>query len=269
MLFLGQIPENIRIPKHYLPNGEPLFWRHLAAYNFASTYVKNKIVLDIGCGDGYGAALLARNASLAIGIDKNPIRINLARTQYSSSNLTFLKSDIFDSNFAERTFDVIVAMQIIEHILNPDAFFGKVKHILKSEGIFLVSTPNKKLRLKIDEKPFNLEHVKEYDKDEFEDLLAAFFSKINLVGIVGNYEANKWERLRLKRNLIRRLAPKVLKLDFWNLRHLIPDHLRGFIIRDGRRVRRSLGKKISLESFNIRGKNIEEALDFIGICKME
>ena len=59
MLSLGQLSENIHIPKHYLPNSKPLFWRHLAAYNFASAYVKNKIVLDIGCGEGYGAALLA------------------------------------------------------------------------------------------------------------------------------------------------------------------------------------------------------------------
>ena len=55
-----------------IPEENYWFQRHVVAYEFAAKLVAGKDVLDAGCGEGYGAALLARDAASVVGTDLEP-----------------------------------------------------------------------------------------------------------------------------------------------------------------------------------------------------
>lgn len=47
----------------------PTFWQHQKVYSFCQQFVKGKVVIDIGCGEGYGAKKLAQVAKKVIAVD--------------------------------------------------------------------------------------------------------------------------------------------------------------------------------------------------------
>ena len=75
------------IPEEPIMN--PRFQRELACYEFCNTYVKDKLVLDQGCGDGYGTFHFSQNARQAIGIDVDHDVVKEARNKYQQENLRF------------------------------------------------------------------------------------------------------------------------------------------------------------------------------------
>ena len=62
-------------------------------YRFASQSVKGKIVLDVGCGEGYGTFYLSRYCQKIIGIDISKHTIGYAKNDYRNVNLEFLIAD--------------------------------------------------------------------------------------------------------------------------------------------------------------------------------
>ena len=67
----------------------------MAKYMFASRFIKNKSVIDIGCGYGYGSAFMAKNgAKDVLGIDCNEEVIQFANSLYNDPNLIFSAIDI-------------------------------------------------------------------------------------------------------------------------------------------------------------------------------
>jgi ubiquinone/menaquinone biosynthesis C-methylase UbiE len=62
-------------------------------------------------------------------------------------------------------------------------FIQEIRRVLKRGGIFMLSTPNKKLRLLPLQKPRNIEHQKEYDYKEMRKLLKKFFKQIKITGL--------------------------------------------------------------------------------------
>ena len=62
-------------------------YEHLHRYAFAKEFVKDKTVLDLACGEGYGSAMLAEEAEQVTGIDINECAIKHATATYVKSNL--------------------------------------------------------------------------------------------------------------------------------------------------------------------------------------
>lgn len=157
-------------------------YEHLHRYMWASTLVRGKRVLDLASGEGYGSNLLAGEAADVCGVDIDEAAVRHATGKYSKSNLRFLKGSITAVPIAERgIFDVIVCFEAIEHIEEHDALLSEVKRLLKPDGLFVVSTPNKDIHDASDEasNPF---HVKELNFDEFNALLSKYFSKVSYLG---------------------------------------------------------------------------------------
>ena len=101
-----------------LPEETPpkFFARHLSAYYFALPYIKDKNILEIGFGDGYGANFLADSARSVKAVDVLEKNVALAANKYKRDNLEFKKTDTVYSEFADNTFDAVVSFQVIEHI---------------------------------------------------------------------------------------------------------------------------------------------------------
>src|SRR5688572_21943462 len=142
-------------------------YEHLHRYFWVSGFVQGKRVLDLASGEGYGSNLLARTADFVVGIDIDAGAIRHASEKYTASNLQFLQASITEVPIAEpHSFDVIVCFEAIEHIEAHQALLAEVKRLLKKEGLFVVSTPNKSVYNEHSEE-HNPYHVKELSFDEF------------------------------------------------------------------------------------------------------
>ena len=99
-----------------------------------------KTVLDIGCADGHDGALLIANGNIVHGIDVNERELAAA----AQKGLITQPHDVSAGElpYADATFDVVVASDIIEHLVDTDAFLAGIRRVLKLGGILIVSTPN-------------------------------------------------------------------------------------------------------------------------------
>jgi SAM-dependent methyltransferase len=127
----------------------------LGWYAFATRFVAGKTVLDIGCGLGDGLAILRRTATLVRGQDLDP---RLA----APDRLILPIAEIPD-----RSYDVVVSIDVIEHVEDPPSFLGDCARIA-CEGFFL-STPNWSASRCA--WPY---HLREYTPEQFEDLLKPY-----------------------------------------------------------------------------------------------
>lgn len=158
----------------------------LFRYNFASRYIKNKRVLDIGTGYGDGAHyLLGIGAKEVVGIDNSKMAIIEARKKFPQKGLVFKVMDALNLQFPKGYFDTIIAYEIIEHLpaKKHRIFLKNIKSVLKKNGYALLSTPNKLIYSPNREKPNNPYHIKEYLAGELETFLKKYFFKVVVMGI--------------------------------------------------------------------------------------
>lgn len=172
--------------ERYLPElDDPVIsYSHWHRYLCAQQFVEDKIVLDIACGEGYGSNFLAQNAKAVIGIDNDIKTIHHATDKYRRKNLSFIVGSVSDIPIGGKgIFNTIVSFETIEHVAedNQHKFLDEVKRLLKIDGIFLVSTPNR--RFCGDNPMFKNEfHLKEFYDHEFKEILCSHFKHVILLG---------------------------------------------------------------------------------------
>jgi len=137
-------------------------------------------VLDVACGEGYGAAHLAEVASSVTGIDIDAETIEHARAAHPRDNLRFVEGSVDALPIDEdRAFDLVTSFETIEHVDEPSqlAFVREVRRVLRDDGVFVVSSPDR--RTYSDERASrNPYHVRELDLDELHDVLRPHFRHI-------------------------------------------------------------------------------------------
>lgn len=104
---------------------------------------RNDVVLDFACGTGSLSCLLAENVMSIHGIDISSNMIDIAKKKASNRNLEnihFERSTIFDEKFAEESFDVIFACNILHLLEDPAKVIQKISQLLKPGGIFISDT---------------------------------------------------------------------------------------------------------------------------------
>jgi SAM-dependent methyltransferase len=130
-------------------------------YEFALRFVKGKSVLDAGCGLGKGMDILRREAREVLGQDLDP---RLIRPDVTIGDLSVIPS---------KSVDVVVSIDVIEHVADPDGFLVELARIAR-EGIF-VTTPNwTASRCKW---PY---HLREYTPREFKEVLSRVGTTVEL-----------------------------------------------------------------------------------------
>ncbi|MDP3012876.1 MAG: sulfatase-like hydrolase/transferase, partial [Candidatus Subteraquimicrobiales bacterium] len=172
--------------ERYIPtlDSPEISYEHWHRYLYATRFVKDKVVLDIACGEGYGSYLLSQYAKRVVGIDISPEVIDYAGSKHVNGGLEFRVGSA--SNIpvdGEAIFDVVVSFETIEHINEDDqrGFLKEIKRLLKSDGLFIVSTPNKLVYTDIPDHR-NEFHIKEFYIGEFKEFLGAYFENIKLLG---------------------------------------------------------------------------------------
>ncbi|MFX1532227.1 MAG: class I SAM-dependent methyltransferase [Promethearchaeota archaeon] len=108
--------------------------------------VKNKKVLDIGCGIGLLSFYLARRGANVIGIDLSKNIINFCKNEAKKKelNIDFREMNAQIPDFEDESFDIIVGSRVVHHIPNIELFFKECKRLLKKKGYIVFIEPLKK-----------------------------------------------------------------------------------------------------------------------------
>jgi len=105
-------------------------------------------MLDIGCGGGILTEPMARLGAEVIGADPSETHIEAARVHAVQSGLTIDYRATTAEALAEAgdTFDVVLAMEVIEHVADRDAFLTACARLLAPGGLFFAATINRTLK---------------------------------------------------------------------------------------------------------------------------
>jgi SAM-dependent methyltransferase len=160
--------------------------QHMAAYVFARRLIRERCIIEIGFGEGYGAHYLAEAAQQVTGVDIAPGNAERAAQKYQRPNLTFESIKGLHYRFADANFDAACSFQVIEHIPEPLLLthLQEVRRILKRGGFYFVSTLNLANAMKPG-KPYKKipEHEKEFTGPELKALLERVFERVELHGL--------------------------------------------------------------------------------------
>ena len=110
-------------------------------YETAARYVKDKRVLDIACGVGYGSQLLRlAGATTVVGVDVSSESVEYAKQRYQTPNVEFICADAEQFQSSEQ-FDVVVSFETIEHLPHPIKFLENIRSFLVPGGELILSVP--------------------------------------------------------------------------------------------------------------------------------
>ncbi|MCT7659168.1 class I SAM-dependent methyltransferase [Mycobacterium deserti] len=158
------------------------FRRHEVVYERLAERCAHRDVLEAGCGEGYGADLIAEVARRVIGLDYDEstvahVRARYPRVQMRHGNLASLP-------LADGEVDVVVNFQVIEHLWDQGQFVAECHRVLRPGGVLLMSTPNRITFSPGSATPLNPFHTRELNAAELTELLVTGgFSVESMLGV--------------------------------------------------------------------------------------
>ncbi len=101
-------------------------------------------VLDLGCGGGFMAAALAKRGTIVTGVDPSERAIDLARrrAQEDQLEIAYCVGSGESLPFADGAYDIVVCVDVLEHVEDLDRVLLEVRRVLRPGGIFLFDTIN-------------------------------------------------------------------------------------------------------------------------------
>jgi len=161
-------------------------------------YMWKPKIVDVGSGCGVGSNVLSQEADFVWGIDKNEMSVKFAKEAftrqkngiYYNSQVMFDHLDILTDTRDFMQFDVVVAIEIIEHINDYKAFLRTIIDKFKKESTaepthWFISTPNRNHKSIRDDQPRNKYHVREWASEEFWDVLSDYFKDVEFMSAAG------------------------------------------------------------------------------------
>ncbi len=145
---------------------------HVLRYELAASLCEGRKVLDLGCGTGYGSAILARSAREVVGVDIDAAAVAAAREAFSElSNVEFVVADALHAldRGAGGSAEVIVCFEVLEHLEQLDDVVARLVTRAQGGTSLIFSVPNSKT---FDED--NPYHVTDFDYYAFQQLVARF-----------------------------------------------------------------------------------------------
>ncbi|HWX87480.1 MAG TPA: glycosyltransferase, partial [Solirubrobacteraceae bacterium] len=157
-------------------------YEHFHRYLWAARVVAGRKVLDLGSGEGFGAAILAESATHVFGVDLDERTVEHSRLNYAAANLEFQVGTALDlSAFESGSFGAVVAFEIIEHVSDQERVLEEVQRVLADDGVLVISTPDRRLYSEVtgQRNPF---HEHELTLEEFLELLTGRFPHVSSWG---------------------------------------------------------------------------------------
>ena len=243
---------------------KPIRERQLAAYYKACEYIDECRVLEVGCGEGTGASLLARKACSVVALDYSIEALSAAQAGVDTSNVAFTLMKVPPIGFADMSFDAVVCFQIIEHFEHPEEPVKEIERVLRNSGLALFATVNKEET--ISDNPY---HLHEFTAPEFDKLLRAHFDSVEMYGVFGDELFQRyWQKNR-------RWVDTFLRADIFGLSSRLPVGLKRRLFDIASRLMRArlnhgdpeLCAGITHENFAFKRDEFAGCLDFFAVCR--
>ena len=148
------------------------FRRHEAVYEWIRSSGIAGVAVEAGCGEGYGAELLRQAGAEVIAVDYDETAVSHVSDRYPE--VSAVRANLVDLPLDDGCADLLVSLQVIEHLWDLAGFFREAHRVLRPGGRIVVSTPNRLTfspGLGRGEKPTNPFHVEEFDADQIGPLL--------------------------------------------------------------------------------------------------
>jgi SAM-dependent methyltransferase len=236
--------------------------RHRFAYALVPRYAaRGARLLDVGCGAGYGAALVEDAVSEYVGVDVAQEAIDYARDRYAGARARF---DVYDGvtlPYADASFDVVTSFQVVEHVADVERYVEEIHRVARDGAAILITTPNRSIRLAPGERPWNRHHLREYDAAGLRLALHGF-RRVEIAGIRGSEQMEQLELARLART--RRIAG----LDRLGLRHVLPafaDRRIRALLRGRGGGAATGGESFSLADMRLVTTDLDRCLDLLAV----
>lgn len=152
-----------------VPEENYWFRRHQVAYQYLARYCAAAVVLEAGCGEGYGAALLARTARRVIALDYDARTTGHVARRYPG--LAVVCGNLATLPLAASTVDLVTNLQVIEHLWEQERFLAECARVLRPGGRLLLTTPNRLTFSSDRGAPLNPFHTRELTPSELDGLL--------------------------------------------------------------------------------------------------
>ncbi|MEK6938949.1 MAG: methyltransferase domain-containing protein [Nanoarchaeota archaeon] len=109
-------------------------------FELVPMHLKNKKLLDVGCGPGIHIKKYVKRGAKCTGIDLSNEMIKLAKKYCPSAD--FKKGSIYDLKFDDDFFDIITSSFVLDHVKELNRGIKEVKRVLKTKGLFIFSIPH-------------------------------------------------------------------------------------------------------------------------------
>jgi SAM-dependent methyltransferase len=165
-----------------VPEENYWFRRHEAVYAALRHRCADALVLEAGCGEGYGADLLAGAASAVLGLDYDPVTAAHAARRYPRVGIA--RANLVALPVRDGGCDAVVSLQVIEHLWEQERFLRECHRVLRPGGALLLSTPNRLTFSPGRDTPLNPFHTRELAPDELVALVRdAGFTGVEVLGL--------------------------------------------------------------------------------------
>jgi SAM-dependent methyltransferase len=145
------------------------FRRHEVVYAQLASRCAGRDVLEAGCGEGYGADLIAGVADRVIGLDYDEATVAHVRARYP--RIEMHHGNLAELPLPDESVDVVVNFQVIEHLWDQGQFIAECRRVLRPGGTLLISTPNRITFSPGRDTPLNPFHTRELNAAELRELL--------------------------------------------------------------------------------------------------
>jgi SAM-dependent methyltransferase len=165
------------------------FARHEAAYRWLAARRLGRAgrVLEAGCGEGYGAALLrSSGAARVFGLDYDATAIRHAHSTYDE--IPCVQGNLVQTGYADGSFDLVVSMQTVEHLWEQPRFVAECRRLLRPGGTLVLSTPNR-----LTFPTGNWYHTRELTASELVELVDAELDVVEILGLWHGRRLGAWE----------------------------------------------------------------------------
>ncbi|MGW0516398.1 methyltransferase domain-containing protein [Crossiella sp. NPDC003009] len=155
------------------------FRRHEAAYAALLPHCAGATVLEAGCGEGYGADLIASVAARVVGLDYDELTV--AHVAKAYPRVAVLRGNLAALPLADGAVDVVANLQVIEHLWDQPGFLAECLRVLRPGGRLLLTTPNRITFSPGRDTPLNPFHTRELAGSELDELLRAAGFRVELL----------------------------------------------------------------------------------------
>jgi len=222
------------------------FRRHQVVYQRLAPRCADREVLEAGCGEGYGADLIADVARRVIAVDYDEAAVAHVRGRYP--RVEVMRANLAELPLPDASVDVVVNFQVIEHLWDQPQFVAECARVLRRSGLLLLSTPNRITFSPGRDTPINPFHTRELNADELTELLVdGGFSEVSVSGL---YHGPRLQEMDARHggSIIDAQVARAVADAPW------PPELAADVAA------------VTIDDFDIHGRDIDDSLDLIAIA---